>query len=151
MKTLDQVVAQTIRRYRGGEGIEELADHLGIKPGMLYRLSNPLDEEARINSKHLIPLMEKTRDYSILKHLASRLGFVLVRLPRVRSARETEIAEYQASQAAALKAVCAFYYGAQPAEEALAAIQAEIERAAGFQKAIQSHATPSLFEEEEPA
>jgi hypothetical protein len=113
VKTLDQVVSATIRRYRGGEGIEDLSDTLGIKPGTLYRLSNPLDEEARINSKHLIPLMEKTRDYSILKHLATRLGFLCVRLPRVRAARE-----------------------------------AELERAAGFQKAVQTHDTPTLFEDE---
>lgn len=147
MKTLDQVVALTIRRYRGGEGIEELADALGIKPGTLYRLSNPLDEEARINSKHLIPLMERTKDYSVLKHLASRLGFLMVRLPRVRSARESDLAEYQASQAAATKAVCGFYLGTKGAEEALEAIRAEMERAAGFQKAIQTHDQPSLFEE----
>jgi hypothetical protein len=151
MRTLDQVVAVTIRKFRGGEGIEELADHLGIKPGMLYRLSNPLDEDARINSKHLIPLMEKTRDYSILKHLAQRLGFMLVRVPRVRTARETEIAEYQASQAAALKAVVGFYHGTVGQEAALSAVQHELERAAGFQKALQAHETPSLFEEEEPA
>ncbi len=148
MKTLDQVVAATVRRYRGGEGIEELADALGVKPGTLYRLSNPLDEEARINSKHLIPLMEKTRDYSILKHLAARLGFVMVRLPRVRAAREAELAEYQASQAAAMKAVCGFYHGRQSAEAALTAIQAELEKAAGFQKAILSHDAPTLFEDE---
>ena len=148
MRTFDQVVAGTIRKYHGGEGIEELADALGIKPGMLYRLSNPLDEDARINSKHLIPLMEKTRDYSILKHLASRLGFVMVRLPRVRTAREVEIAEYQASQAAALKALVGFYHGTKTAEEALGAIQAELEKAAAFQKAVQSHDAPSLFEEE---
>lgn len=148
MKTLDEVVALTIRRYLGGEGIEELADALGIKPGMLYRLSNPLDEEARINSKHLIPLMEKTKDYSILRHLAARLGFLLVRVPRVRTARVQELAEYQASQAAAMKAVSGFYLGTRSADEALEAIRQEMERAAGFRKAIETHATPSLFEEE---
>lgn len=148
MRTLDQVVSATIRRYRGGEGIEDLSDTLGIKPGTLYRLSNPLDEEARINSKHLIPLMERTHDYSILKHLASRLGFLCVRLPRVRAAREAELAEYQGSQAAAMKAVCGFYHGHTTAETALAAIQAELERAAGFQKAVQTHETPTLFEDE---
>jgi|SRR3990172_3159844 len=149
MKTFDQVVALTIRRYRSGEGLEELADALGIKQGMLYRLSNPLDEDARINSKHLIPLMEKTRDYSILRHLASRLGFLLVRIPRVRMARVAELAEYQASQAAATKAVGGFYLGTKSAEEALEAIRQEMERAAGFRKAIETHAQPSLFEEGE--
>jgi hypothetical protein len=148
MRTLDQVAAQTIRRFRGGDGIEELADHIGITPGMLYRLGNPLDEGAKINSKHLIPLMEKTRDYSILKHLAARLGFVCVRLPRVRSAREQELAEYQSSQAAAIKAVCSFYHGMASAEEALAAIQTEIERAVGFRRAIETHDIPTLFEED---
>lgn len=148
MKTLDQVVAMTIRRYRGGDGIEELADLLGIKPGMLYRLSNPLDEEARINSKHLLPLMEKTRDISILKHLASRLGYLLVRVPRVRTAREQELAAYQASQAMAMQAVCGFYLGTRKPDDVLEAIREEMEKAAGFRKAIETHEQPSLFEEE---
>ncbi|MEW5763604.1 MAG: phage regulatory CII family protein [Acidobacteriota bacterium] len=148
MRTLDQVVATTIRRYRGGEGIEDLADALGIKPGMLYRLSNPLDEEARINSKHLIPLMEKTRDYSILKHIAARLGFLCVRLPRVRSAREAEIADYQRRQAEAIRALLGFFAGERGQEDTLAAIRAELEAAAGWAKAVESHQTPSLFEED---
>ncbi len=149
MKTLDQVVAATIRRFRGGDGIEELADHLGIKPGMLYRLSNPMDEGARINSKHLIPLMEKTKDYTILKHTAARLGFLCVRLPRVRSARHEDMAEYQRRQAQAFERLAGFFAGARSAEETLEAIRREMEAAAGFAKAVEAHDTPSLFEDEQ--
>lgn len=147
MKTLDQVVALTIRRYRGGGKIEELADHLGIKPSMLYRLSNPLDD-ARINSKHLIPLMEKTRDFSILRHLAARLGWGLYKIPRVRTAKAQEIAAYQEAQAKAIQAVLGFFAGGRGQEETLAAIREEMSRAAGFLKAVEEHPRQGLFEEE---
>ena len=146
MKTLDEVAARTIRRFKGGDGIAELADHLGIKPSMLYRLSNPLDN-VRINSKHLIPLMEKTRDFAILRHLAARCGFGLFRLPRVRTAKQNEIARYQEAQAKAIQAVIGFFAGSRSQEETLAAIRDELEKAAGFLKAVENSPQQSLFEE----
>jgi hypothetical protein len=93
--------------------------------------------------------MEKTRDYSILKHLAARLGFAVYRLPRVRTAKETEIAEYQRLQAAAIQAVVGFFAGGREAETTLDAVRAEIEKAASFAKAVQTHDLPSLFEDEQ--
>lgn len=65
MNNLDVIVAETIRKYKGS--VAELADKLGIKATTLYRLANPFDEDAKINSKHLIPLMEATKNYDILK------------------------------------------------------------------------------------
>jgi hypothetical protein len=146
MQTLDQVVASTVRRYKGE--VEELADYLGIKPGTLYRLSNPLDEEARINSKHLIPLMEKTKDYSILKHIAWRLGFILVRLPRVRTAKVEELAVFQQAQAEAMRMLAGFFAGGRDADSTLAAVRLEMEKAAGMAKAVEAWPAPGLFEEE---
>lgn len=146
MKTLDHVVALTIRKFKSGEGVEALADHLGVKVKMLYRLSNPLDEGARINSKHLIPLMEKTRDYSILRHIAARLGFGVFRIPRVRTAREGEIAKLQKSQSDSVQMILGFYAGTRSREETIAAIDEELERAAGFRKAVERGPAQGLFE-----
>lgn len=147
MKSLDVVVAETIRKHKDGQGIEELADLLGVKPAMVYRLSNPFDEDARINSKHIIPLMQHTKNYSLLKHIAQRCGFLCVKLPRVRSSKETEIGLYQRRQAEAIRAVVAFFQRQMSVDEALEAVRKEMESAAGFMKAIEE--APSLFEEEE--
>ncbi len=145
MKNFDFIVAETIRKYKGS--ISELADKLGIKVPTLYRLANPFDEDAKINSKHLIPLMEETRNYEILKHIASRCGFIVVKLPKIRSKKEEEISEYQERQAVAIKAVIEFFRGDITADAAIEAIRAEMEYAAGFSKAIESE--PMLFEEDD--
>jgi len=145
MKTLDEIVARTIRKFKGGDGIAELADHLGVKPSMLYRLSNPLDS-VRINSKHLIPLMEKTRDFSVLRHLAARCGFGLFRIPRVRANKDREIALYLEVQTKANLAVQGFFDGRRTQEETVEAIRKELEVAAGFLKAVENHPQQGLFE-----
>lgn len=143
MKNLDVIVSETIRKYKGT--MEELADKLGVKASTLYRLANPYDE-ATINSKHLIPLMEVTKNYEILKHIALRCGYVCVKLPRVKSKRTEEIAEYQKRQALAIKAIVEFFEEGGAAEQAINLIRDEIEYAAGFKLTIENQ--PMLFEEE---
>lgn len=147
MKTLNHVIAHTVRRFAGPEGMERLADTLGIGASMLYRISNPCDEGAHLSTRHLVPLMKATGDASILGHLASRMGYLLYRLPRVRTAREGEIARLQESQAKAIQMVLGFYAKTQNAEETMDALQAEIRQAAGFLKAVSEHPQPALFEE----
>jgi hypothetical protein len=144
MKTLDQVVAETVRKHRGG--VEELADFLGKSASYLYRVSNPFDEGAPLPLKYAIPLMEHTKDYSLLKHIATRLGFLCIRLPRIKKAREEEIALYQRRQSAAISALLSHFAGEKSQDETLEAIRLEMESAAGFAKAIESE--PMLFEEE---
>lgn len=149
MKTFDQVVSETIRKHSGKNSMEELADYLGIATSYLYRVANPFDEAAPLPSKHLINLMSHTKDYSILKHLAQRCGFICVKLPRVKAAREEEISRYQQVQIEAARAVMRFFRKEMDQDAALDAIRMELEAAAGFSKAIGEYQEPGLFEEEE--
>jgi hypothetical protein len=149
MKTLDQVVAETVRKHRGG--VEELADFLGKSASYLYRVSNPFDEGAPLPLKYAIPLMEHTKDYSLLKHIALRCGFLCVKIPRVRSAKETEIGLYQKCQVEATQSVIAFFRKEKSVDETLDAIRKELEAAAGFLKAIEAADKPTLDFEEEGA
>jgi hypothetical protein len=146
MKTFDQIVSETIRKHSAKTSMEEMADNLGIATSYLYRVANPFDESAPLPSKHLINLMTHTKDYSILKHLAQRCGFICVKMPRVRSAKESEIGLYQRRQAEAIRAVVAFFQKSASMDETLEAIRKELEAAAGFMKAIEEQ--PGLFEEE---
>lgn len=146
MKTFDQIVSETIRKRASKTSMEEMADNLGIATSYLYRVANPFDESAPLPSKHLINLMTHTKDYSILKHLAQRCGFICVKIPRVRAAREEEIGRYQKCQVEATQAVISFFRKEKSVDQALDAIRKELEAAAGFAKAIEEQ--PGLFEEE---
>ena len=149
MPTLRQVFAATVRRHRGGDGIEDIAERCSVGPSMVYRWSNPLDEDGCPNSKHILPVMLATKDYSYLKALAARCGFGVYRVPRVRTARVEELADFQRLQSSAMTMLAGFFAGGQDAEETLGAVRAEMDKAAGFIKAVETHGTPSLFEEVE--
>jgi hypothetical protein len=147
MATFDQVIGTSIRKFRGGDGMEELSDRLALSCSMLYRISNPTDDGAHLSCKHLIPLMEATKDDAPLKHLCAARGYLSMRLPKARTAREGELAELQRLQSTLNLALIGFLAGTRTQDETLDAIRQEMEKSAGFLKLIQAYPQQPLFEE----
>ncbi len=139
---LKKVLYATIHRAK--ESVEELADHLGISSSMLYRAGNPNDDGARFPLEKVIPLMEKTKDYSILHHLARRTGHVVFKIPKAAAKSVETLNEFQKIFTTCLDTLLDFYNGKATKEEAIGRIDALISAAAGHRKAVEKAHQPDL-------
>jgi len=76
---IKKVLYQTV--HKKSISIDEIADAIGCSSSLLYRCANVNDPQARFPVERILPLMRFVKDYSILRHLASRSGFLLYKLP----------------------------------------------------------------------
>lgn len=132
---LKKVLYKTIHRAK--ESVEELADHLGISSSMLYRCGNPNDDNARFPLDKVIPLMEKTKDYSILHHLARRTGHVVFKIPRAAARTQERLNDFQVAFTACFSALLDFYKDKITKEETIAKIDALISAAAAHRRDVE--------------
>ncbi len=115
---LKKVIYRTVHRKR--LSVEEIADEVGCSASLLYRCANPNDPQARFPLEKLLPLMRATNDYSILKHLAFRSGFILYRIPpRIRHDKPCDLNKFQAMFTNTFKAVLEFQEGRKSKEKCL--------------------------------
>jgi hypothetical protein len=68
--------------HRNAKSAEQIADEIGISYSYLCRFGLSEDSGADCPTKFLIPLMKSAGDYSILRHIATLCGFLLVKAPR---------------------------------------------------------------------
>ncbi len=140
---LKKVLYKTIHRAK--ESVEELADHLGISSSLLYRAGNPNDDAARFPLEKAIPLMEKTKDYSILHHLARRTGHVVFKIPKAAARSVETLNEFQKTFAVCMDSLLDFYRGNATKEETIGKLDALISAAAGHRKAVEKADQPDLL------
>jgi hypothetical protein len=103
-------IYSTIHRNR--KPIDQIADEMGISVESLYRYGLPSPSGSDIPLKRLIPLLKITNDYSILKHIASICGFVLVKIPRYRASKGDSnevVSSYQKASAEATNDLIKFF------------------------------------------
>ena len=86
--TLKQVIYKTLHHSK--ISISEIADELGLSESSLYRWGLPEPSGSKMPLEYLLPLMRVTRNYGILKHIANRAGFLLVKMPRVAKNKKKE-------------------------------------------------------------
>jgi len=72
------------------KSVPELADEIGVSTSLLYRYAIEGESGADLPLRRLIPLMRATNDFRVLRHLAARCGFVLVKLPRVAKLKKPD-------------------------------------------------------------
>lgn len=132
---LKKVLYKTIHRAK--ESVEELADHLGISSSLLYRAGNPNDDGARFPLEKVIPLMEKTKDYSILHHLARRTGHVVFKIPRAAAKSQERLHDFQVAFTVCFSALLSFYKGELSKDKTIEKIDALISEAAGYRKDVE--------------
>lgn len=105
--------------HRNKKPVKQLADETGISSSYLYKACLPEDESGvRFPLDYLIPLMKATNNFSILKHIASLCGFVLITLPRLKVNRKEKnafINEYQQVTVNAAKHLINFFE--EPSEQ----------------------------------
>ena len=102
--TFKSLLYKTIHRNK--KPVALIADETGISANYLYRAGLPLDESGvKFPVEFLVPLMNSTKDYSVLSHLANVCGFILVKIPRVCRDKRDEIDLVDEYQQASVKAV----------------------------------------------
>ncbi|MFB3828928.1 MAG: phage regulatory CII family protein [Bryobacteraceae bacterium] len=82
MTDLKTQIYFTIRGSK--KSVEQLADEVGCSASLLYRYGLDGESGAEFPLKRLLPLMQATGDFRILRHLNARCGLITVNQPRVR-------------------------------------------------------------------
>ena len=120
----------------GRLNVMELADAIGWGHSSLYRAANPCDE-ANFPVSKLIPAMLAQDDFGPLRHIASRCGFALYKIPRrVGRMKPDELARLQKAQAEAVAALTKFFDGELEAPAARKAIDEAIGMLARGRRAV---------------
>jgi hypothetical protein len=139
MRSLKKVLYDTVHR-RTGKTVEALADELGVSQNYLYRSCLPIDDRSsgcRFPLELLIPLMNSTGDYRVLKYLAHRTGHVVYRIPRNRQRTAADLNTHQKTFAEYFGALLQFFDGELDMDECLEYINRVLEEVAGFKKSVE--------------
>lgn len=145
-----QVIRNTI--LGGKKSVAQKADEMGISESSLYRYG--LDDDgsgSKMPAERLMSLMLVSKDFSILHHLAARLGFICLRIPRIpRSKRddETDRQVFQKAFLHALEAIMKFHETPEPAtkEAADKALYDMLTETASIRKKVEKWEQPELFD-----
>jgi uncharacterized protein YecE (DUF72 family) len=115
---LKKVLYRTVHGKR--ISVEQIADLVGCSASLLYRTSNPNDITARFPLEKLLALMFAVKDFSILKHLAARAGFILYQLPgRVKYNKTQDLNKFQMLFSSTFQAILDFKNNKIEKEECL--------------------------------
>lgn len=144
---LKKILYKTV--HRKAESVEEIADRVGCSASLLYRCANINDAQARFPLEKLLPLMRATGDYSILKHLASRSGFILYKLPaKIKPKKIADLNEYQGSFTDAFRALLDFKKGKITKKQCPIHIDKFLSQTIGLKKGVEGVEQMTFFEEE---
>jgi hypothetical protein len=149
MDTLKTLLYQTIHRNK--KPAAQIADEIALSYSYLCRTGLPTDESGvKFPLEYLVPLMKATHDYSVLKHLATLTGHLVVKLPRAFADKSDEneaVSAYNELCAAASKHLTAFFR--KPTPENLRLTQDAIQRVLEYSVAL-SHRVSSYNQMELP-
>jgi transposase-like protein len=124
MTDLKTQIYMTIRGSK--KSVEQIADEVGCSASLLYRYGLDGESGAEFPLKRLIPLMQATGDYRILRHLNARCGLMTVSQPRARRLKLKDpriINEIQRNFSEVLARFCEFCESA-PREQVQALLDA---------------------------
>jgi len=133
---LKKVLYRTIHRKK--ESVDEIADVIGCSSSLLYRCANPNDRQARFPVEKVLPLMKAVNDFSILKHLAARSGFILYKLPsEIKPNDNGDLNRFQSLFADTFRALLDFKSGKITKEQCLSMMDELLTRTIEFRKSIE--------------
>lgn len=99
LKKLQKFLYETVHRSK--KPVAEIATKLGISENYLYRIVALTEPSSTNFPLHfLIPLMKITKNYSVLKYIASECRFICARIPNVPRNRleDTDMVYYYQNQ-----------------------------------------------------
>ena len=135
---LKKILYKTVHRRK--KSVEEIADRVGCSSSLLYRCSNPNDSQARFPLEKVLPLMLTTGDYGILKHLASRSGFVLYKIPaRIKYNKTGDLNKYQSIFADTFRALLDFKEGRISKEKCLSQMDGFLGKTVEIRRGIETN------------
>jgi hypothetical protein len=147
--TIKTLLYQAIHRNK--KPAAQIADEIGISYSYLCRTGLPMDESGvRFPVELLVPLMKAAHDYSVLKHIATLTGHLIVKLPRAfvdRSDENDAVSTYNQLCATASKHLTLFFK--KPTPENLRLTQDAIEKVLEYSVAL-SHRVASYNQMELP-
>jgi hypothetical protein len=138
--------------HRGKNGIDELAEVLGVSSNYIYKMGLNEDSPSHsdIGIRKLIALMKAQGDDRIIYYLAQRFGGVFVKLPRVaKDKRESAelIHDYQECATKVTSLLFAYFDNPNPNARAIIinALDESISKSVGIRKRIQCDGQYELF------
>lgn len=109
---LNEAVYRTIHRSKGS--VDSIACQTGINKNTLYRYALPADQSGLdIPLTKLVPLMNASQTFDILRIMALSCGFLLVKVPRSAQTRMDEseiVGNYQKVCHTAVEKLMAFFH-----------------------------------------
>lgn len=147
--TIKTLLYQAIHRNK--KPAAQIADEIALSYSYLCRTGLPTDESGvKFPLEYLVPLMKATHDYSVLKHIATLTGHLVVKLPRGFSDKSDEneaVSTYNELCAAASKHLTAFFR--KPSPDRLRDVQDAIQRVMEYSVSL-SHRVSSYNQMELP-
>jgi len=134
--------------------IDELADRMNVKSGILYKALNPEDNSIRFPMSWATPFMQILNNFEPLRVLAANNGFMLVKAPtgsHTKIQNDIMIAEFNQDFAKLHTALLKFYerptYKAQ--KSLIKQLSRHLEKTAAIMLRVKrENGQPSLFNEE---
>ncbi len=72
-------------------GLETIATRLGLRANYLRDACNPDNTATAFQSRHLIPLMVVTQNFSPLRFLATECGHTAIKLPDLQQLKDADV------------------------------------------------------------
>lgn len=109
--TIKNILYSTIHRNR--KTIEQIADEMGISANSLYKYCYEGEAGVDMPISRILPLMNITKNYTLLKHIAHLAGFVCVKIPKMASIKKRDevdiLDDYQGCTVVSIKALKDFF------------------------------------------
>lgn len=142
-ETIKTLLYQAIHRNK--KSAAQIADEIGISYSYLCRTGLPADESGvRFPLELLTPLMKATHDYSVLRHIATLSGHMVVKVPKGFTDRSDEleaVAIYNELCSGVSKCLMAFFK--KPSDEQLRvtldALQRVMEYSASLHRRVRNY------------
>ena len=108
--TVKNILYTTVHRNK--KTIDQIADEIGVSANSLYKYCYENEAGVDMPLSRMLPLMNATKNYSLLKHIAHLAGFVLVKIPKLAISKKDEfdiIDEYQSATVVSIKTLKDFF------------------------------------------
>lgn len=81
VRSLEEVIHDTIFNSRGGVNAKEISHVAGISYNRLSNWANPNQDEANLPAKHIVKVTNAAKDTGIVEYLSREVGGVFLPLP----------------------------------------------------------------------
>ncbi len=145
---LSREIRETIQD-KNGPSVGAIGDDIGSGESTVYKWGLAETESGHpMPITKLIPLMRATRNFRILRHIAHRCGFALIKIPfrNIRARGEKDVQDLLRATGQATNDLIAIYNdnGDKSVDDVKDALWSAIEEMAGHHKGLDRHTQAAL-------